>query len=50
MKELYALFFYVFSMYFCYELAFKSGVDNEKYNSYLAEIKVRNCLEIISER
>ena len=50
MRELYALFFYMFSMYFCYEYAFRCGVNVEKYNSYISNTKARNCLEILSER
>lgn len=48
MTKLYLLFFYVFSMYFCYEFAFKSGVEVESYNSYISYQKTRNCLEVIA--
>jgi hypothetical protein len=38
---------WVFSLALTYEFAFMVGSDSEKLNIYLAEQKVKNCVETI---
>lgn len=39
-----------FSLAVTYEFAFKNGVENEMFNSFVSGQKARNCLEVLSGR